>query len=197
MSEAPLRSGRRRARGHLAGAAVLTVAALGVAGPMDAAAQAPDAQVPDACRDVEPWAADLAGRSLSYGALGRLATTWQGAPVSCEGAGDMEFEGRRFGTVTVAFGNGLAFSVWTFPPEGSVTRLTMDVGFDEPEVVTAVAREHAEGFGLRVDWSMPELSEEDGRRVETYWDPAPGLNASVSFVRDRGRLVEVRISAAP
>lgn len=171
---------------------VLLACLLGAATPAPTRGQAPTA-----CRDVEPWAAGLAERSLTYGAMGRFATTWQGAPVSCAGGSDSEFDGRRFGTVTVSFENGLVFAVRTFPPEGSVTRMTLPGGFDDPELVVAVARDHAEGFGLRVDWSEPALSREEGRTVETYWDPEPGLNASVSFVRDGTRLVEVRIAAAP
>ena len=154
-------------------------------------------QVPEACRGIDPWAAGLAERSLTYGALGRFATTWQGAPVSCEGGVETEFDGRSFGYVRVEFGNGMVFAVQTFPPEASVTRLTLESGFEDPELLSAVVRDHTRGFGLRVDWSAPEVSEEGGRTVETYWDPEPGLNASASFVRAAGRLVEVRISASP
>ncbi len=184
--------GRLRGRWGRVGRILILTSLLGAATPALTQGQALTA-----CGQVDPWAAGLAERSLTYGAMGRFATTWQGAPVSCAGGPDAEFDGRSFGTVTVSFENGLVFAVRTFPPEGSVTRMTLPGGFDDPELVVAVARDHAEGFGLRVDWSDPELTREDGRTVETYWDPEPGLNASVSFVRDGPRLVEVRISAAP
>ncbi len=141
-------------------------------------------QVSVACEGVEAWAAGL-------------ALTWQGAPVSCEGGADSEFDGSRFGSVEVGFRNGLVFAVRTFAPEGSVTRVRLEDGFDDPDLVLAAARDHAEGFGLRVDWSLPDVSTEEGLRVERYWDPEPGLNASVSLLWDAARLVEVRITAAP
>ena len=91
-------------------------------------------QVSVACEGVEAWAAGLAERALSYGALGRFALTWQGAPVSCEGGADSEFDGSRFGSVEVGFRSGLVFAVRTFAPEGSVTRVRLEDGFDDPDL---------------------------------------------------------------
>jgi hypothetical protein len=50
--------------------------------------------------------------------------------------------------------------------------------------------------GVSIDWTVPEIATDGGERVETFWDPEAGLNASASLVFRDGILVRLRFSMA-
>jgi hypothetical protein len=146
--------------------------------------------------DVDPWISDLRARVESYHGLYRFAVEWLGAPISCEGEITMEFDGAMFGSLLFAFGEGASLSVETMPPETSIALLRAPSGLADVEAVRAALRDHAEGIGLAIDWSTPEVTSEGGEVVHTFWDPEPGLNASASLIYASDALVGIRVSMA-
>lgn len=155
------------------------------------------AQAPCDGADTDPFVGELRDRVLAYSGLAAHAVERHGPVVACIGAVTDDFDGMRFGEVTLRFEDGVELQVATQPPESSVAELRAPDGFADPEATIAALRLYAEGIGLRVDWSTPEIEAgPDGERIEWYWDPDPGLNASASLVYATGRLVAIRLSMA-
>jgi hypothetical protein len=146
--------------------------------------------------DVDPWVTDFRSRVESYDALYQLAADRYGPPTECEGTVTMEFDGARFGSLVLGFPGGVTFAVETMPPESSVTTLRAPGAFEEPELVRRGLEDYASGRGLAIDWSTPEISEDAGEVIHTFWAPEPGLNASASLIFSGDALVGVRMSMA-
>lgn len=179
----------RRCRAWLHGAALAMAMALG-ATPVGAqtACDAPGS---------DPFVGELRDRVLAYSGLAAHALERYGALVGCAGAVTDDFDGMRFGGVTLRFEGGVELEVKTQPPESSVSELRAPAGFPDPEATIVALRAHVERIGLRVDWAAPEIEAGPaGERIERYSDPEPGLNASASLVYAGGRLVAVRVSMA-
>jgi len=147
--------------------------------------------------DTDPWVRDFRDRVVSYDGLYRFAVDRYGAPTSCEGEVNMEFDGARFGRIVLDFASGVAYTVETQPPEASVRVLSSAGGFADPEAVREAVAAYAADIGLDLDWTAPEVATEDGLEMRTFWDPEPGLNASVTLVFSGGALVRVRVGLAP
>ena len=151
------------------------------------------------CGDPEndSWVREMRDRVLSFDDLALYALGRYGPPSECRGAVTARFDGRDFGALRLAFPAGIVFDVETFPPEMSTVTLRAEHGFDDPEAVRGALRAYASAIGLDVDWSAPEVTEEDDATVHTYWDPEAGLNGSASLVFSGTTLVAVRFSIAP
>ena len=146
--------------------------------------------------DADPWVTSLRDRVLSYDELVGFAVEAYGAPLTCEGAVSTEFDGMEFGSLRLTFSEGATFQVETMPPETSVARLSAPSGFADEVRARQVLQAYAERIGLELDWTAPEITVLGDERVETYWDPDPGLNASASHVYSGDSLVALRFSMA-
>lgn len=146
---------------------------------------------------VEPWVAQAVERVRAYDDLLAFAVARFGEPTECEGAVTSEFDGAQFGIVRFDFAQGQAFELETMPPAVSIVTLEAFSGFDDPEGVVEAVRLYATGRGLSIDWDESEQGSIEDGETEQFWDPDPGLNASVTLTRRDGRLVAVRVSMAP
>lgn len=147
--------------------------------------------------DVDPFVTDLRDRVLRYNGLAHWLIEAQGQPLTCEGSVTSEFDGALFGTVTLGFPDGTTLQIETMPPEISLVSVGNVSGFTDEEALRRVVETYTSDGGLDIDWSTPEVSDGPDGRVETYWDPTPGLNASVAFTYIDGVLVSVRVGMAP
>jgi hypothetical protein len=146
---------------------------------------------------VDPWIGELRDRVLSYDGLALWAVEAYGAPRSCDGAVTDEFDGAKFGAVTLGFADGVALTVQTMPPEVSIVSLRAPDGFADESAVLQSLRAYAAARGLAIDWDAPPETSVDGDgSTATYWDPEAGLNGSASVVTVDAMLVEVRVSMA-
>jgi hypothetical protein len=178
----------KRRRAAIA-AGILAVAAIG--------ANPAVAQAPCDALDTDPFVRELRDRVVAYSGLAEHALESHGQVVTCVGAVTDDFDGMRFGEVTLRFEDGAELEVTTFPPESSVTELRTAEGFSGPEATIAALRTHAQDIGLSIDWAAPEVETGPaGERIERYWDADSGLNASASLVYAEGKLVAVRVSMA-
>lgn len=145
---------------------------------------------------VDPWVTGLRDRILNFNDLATHAVRSYGPPVACEGAVTDDFDGAKFGVVTLTFGADVRLSVETFPPEASIVSLSDAAGFDDERAIRELLLAYTTDVGLRVDWSIPDVRTDDGARVETYFDAHPGMNASVQLHYSDGSLTEVRVTLA-
>lgn len=146
--------------------------------------------------DTDPWVKELRDRVLSFDELVAFAVAVYGAPLHCEGEVGSEFDGMKFGSVRLDFSEGASFEVETLPPESSVVSLSAPSGFVDEVLARQVLQVYTERIGVEIDWTAPETIDQGEKRVETFWDPDPGLNASASLVYAAGTLVELRFSLA-
>lgn len=154
------------------------------------------AQMPCEGPGADPWVTDFRDRVLAYSSLAAFAAQVYGPPVSCSGAITTEFDGANYGTLELAYGDGVKLIVETQPIETSIVTLRSDAGFTDPSSVRTALRAYAEGIGVAIDWDTSETTTEGMDTVETFWDPDAGLNASASLSSAGGRLVAVRFSMA-
>ena len=144
----------------------------------------------------ERWVLDLRDRMLEFDDLGLYALESFGAPLSCEGGVETEFDGLEFGSLALGFSEGAVLTVRTEPPEASVVALRAPNGFEDEDAAREVLRAYAERIGLEIDWTTPEMTTEDGETVQRFWDPDTGLNASAVLRYSSGSLVELGLSLA-
>ena len=144
----------------------------------------------------DPWVTELRDRVLSFDALVAFAVQAYGAPLHCEGAVSAEFEGMKFGSLQLSFSEGASFHVETLPPEMSVVTLSAPSAFADEVLARQVLQVYAERIGVEIDWTAPETTVGGDERVETFWDPDSGLNASASHVYSGDSLVALRFSMA-
>lgn len=150
------------------------------------------------CDDAtETWVSDAAARVRDYDGLYRFAVAQFGVPTACDGRVTTEFDGASFGVVRYSFASGVTFELETMPPSVSLVTLRTATGFDDDAAVMEAVRAYASGRGLSIDWTTPERTSDEAGSTEQFWDPDPGLNASVSLTRADGVLVAVRVSMAP
>jgi hypothetical protein len=157
-----------------------------------AAAATPPCDAPNA----DPFLADLRTRTLAYNALARYAIAEHGGPLGCDGSVTAEFDGMKFGTIKLEFSGGVALEVATQPPESSAVTLSAPSGFADAARARQELAAYAEGIGLRIDWNHPTAEVEGRRRVETFTDPDPGLNAFARLTYEDGVLVALSLSMA-
>jgi hypothetical protein len=173
--------------------AAVAAMASGVADPAGVPTRAEPCDGPDA----SAWAAAFRDRMLAYDGLARFAVAEFGAPVACDGTVTGDFDGAVYGTLVLTFAQGVTVEASTQPPESSVVFLRAASGFGSAERVRELLLTTAAEMGLRIDWSAaPEVTLEGDERVERYWDPDPGLNASAALVFRVGVLVAVGLGLA-
>lgn len=146
--------------------------------------------------DTPFWVRNIHERVTKFDRLGLFAIERYGLPIGCEGSVTTVFDGMEFGSIRLEFQNGATFGVETQPPEASFAALVDSSGFRDEAKARTVLHEYADGIGLSIDWSNPELTSEGRANTETYWDPDDGLNASASFTYVDSVLVELRLSMA-
>jgi len=146
--------------------------------------------------EADPWVAQLRDRILNFNDLAGHAIRRYGPPSACEGAVTDDFDGAKFGVVTLSFGDDVALSVETFPPEASIVSFSDTSGFDDERAMRELLLAYTEDVGLRVDWSIPDVRRDEGTRVETYFDAHPGMNASVALHYTDGALTQVKVTLA-
>jgi hypothetical protein len=157
----------------------------------------PPAREPCGGADTHPWVTEAAERARSQDGLFRFTSTELGQPIACDGTVTGEFDGASFGTVVFGFPEGVTLSFETMPPAVSIVTLSRPDGFEDPAGVQAAVRRYAGGSGLSIKWEDPERSADGDVLIERFWDPDPGLNASVSLTWLSGALVSLRVSRAP
>jgi hypothetical protein len=146
--------------------------------------------------DTDPWVIELRDRVLGFDELVGFALEEYGAPLTCEGAVGTEFDGMKFGSLRLTFSEGATFHVETMPPEASSVTLRAPSGFANEALARQVLEEYTERIGVKIDWASGEPTTEGDGRVERFWDPDEGLNASASLVYAGGSLVALRFSMA-
>jgi len=146
--------------------------------------------------EADPWVRELRDRVLRFDELAGFAVGSYGAPLTCEGAVSTEFDGMKFGSLCLGFSEGATFRVETLPPESSVVTLRVPSGFTDEAAARQSLEVYAADVGLEIDWTTPEFTTEGDEQVQTFWDPDPGLNGSVSMIFLEGTLVAVRLSMA-
>lgn len=146
--------------------------------------------------DADPWVTELRNRVLSFDELVAFAVAAYGAPLDCEGEVRTEFDGMKFGSVRLDFSEGVNFEVETIPPETSAATLSAPSGFADEVLARQVLQVYAERIGVEIDWTAPRITIQGDERVETFWDPDSGLNASASLVYAAESLVGLRFSMA-
>ena len=146
----------------------------------------------------DPWVSELRERFVSFDQLAEYTIAFYGEPQACEGSQTMEFEGREFGFLWLDFPEGVRLRLETMPPEASIVSLTSTSGFQDEGAARRALEAYALSLGLEVDWASSNVEEPGpGIRVETFWDPEPGLNGSVVLRFDEGTLVALGLSFAP
>jgi hypothetical protein len=146
--------------------------------------------------DADPWVAGLRERSMSSDMLASYAAKLYGPPVSCEGAVTSEFDGSQFGMVRLDFSKGVTFTAETMPPETSIVTLRSPSGFEDEASARQALGAYCASVGLRIDWTAPTETKEGDERVQSFWDPDPGVNGSASFIFSGDTLVALRFSMA-
>jgi triacylglycerol lipase len=146
--------------------------------------------------DADPWVRELRDRILHFDELAGFAVESYGAPLTCEGAAATEFDGMKFGSLRLGFSERATFRVESMPPETSAVTLRAPSGFDDEAAARQVLKAYAADVGVEIDWTAPEVTIQGDERVETFWDPDPGLNGSASLVYAGGSLVALRFSMA-
>jgi hypothetical protein len=144
----------------------------------------------------DPWVTELRDRAMSSDMLANYADNLYGPPVSCEGAVTSEFDGSKFGMVRLGFAKGVTFSVETMAPETSIVTLRSPAGFEDKASARRALETYSASVGLRIDWTAPTETKEGTERVQSFWDPDPGVNGSASFVFLGDTLVALRFSMA-
>ena len=144
--------------------------------------------------DADAWVRETRDRVLSFDELVQYAAARYGPPSECRGSVTAEFDGMTFGSLVLRFGDDSVFTVETQPPESSAVTLRVAAGFADPESAREALRAYALDVGLDIDWTTPEVTREQDERVETFWDPASGVNGSASFVFSGDTLVALRFS---
>lgn len=147
--------------------------------------------------EADPWVTELRNRVLSGDRLAAYAVERYGPPRRCEGAVTAEFDGAKFGSVRLDFADGVTFTVETQPPEASIVVLRAISGLGAAAAVRRVLEAYSAGLGLRIDWTVPAESRDGDERVQSFWDPEPGVNGSASLIFLGDTLVAVRVSMAP
>ena len=146
--------------------------------------------------DADPWVVELRDRVLAYDVLVGFAVESFGAPLTCEGAVTSEFDGMRFGSLRLSFSDGASLQIETMPPEASAVALRVPGGFADEAVARRGLEDYTERIGVEIDWTAPEVTVEGPSRVERFWDPDSGLNASASLVYSGVSLIGLRFSMA-
>jgi pimeloyl-ACP methyl ester carboxylesterase len=146
--------------------------------------------------DADPWVRELRDRVLGFDGLVGFAIEEYGAPLTCDGTVGTEFDGMKFGSLRLTFSEGATFQVETTPPEASSVTLRAPSGFADEGLARQVLEDYTERIGVAIDWATGEPETEDNERVERFWDPDEGLNASASLVYAGGSLVALRFSIA-
>lgn len=146
--------------------------------------------------EVDPWVTQLRDRVLRFNGLAEYALETYGPPVSCEGSVTTEFDGAKYGRVLLEYEGGTTLEVETMPPEASSVTLRSPTGFGDAGSVRAELVAYAVASGLDIDWDVPEVSAEGQERVESYWHPEPGFNASAALIFFQDVLIAVRFSMA-
>jgi len=143
----------------------------------------------------DPWVVGMRDRVLSGNALHVFAQAQFGDAIGCDGQVTDEFEGSKYGVLTLRY-DGADLTVETMPFTVMIVTLTADRGFPSEEAAVEALRAYTSGQGLDVDYETPEISTIDGAVQHQYWDPEPGLNASATIVRRGGRVEAIRFSIA-
>ena len=133
---------------------------------------------------------------MSSDMLANYAVKLYGPPLSCEGTVTSEFDGSKFGMVRLGFSKGVTFTVETLPPETSIITLRCPAGFDDQASARRALAAYSSSVGLRIDWTAPTETKEGGERIQSFWDPDPGVNGSTSLVFSGDTLVALRFSMA-
>lgn len=166
--------------------------------PVTAAAAVTPAEVQDPCEatGTDPWVVGLRDRILNFNELAAHAVRRYGPPSACDGSVTDDYNGAKFGIVTLSFGDDVTLSVETFPPEASIVSFSDASGFDDERAMRELLLAYTADVGLRVDWSLPDVRRGEGTRVETYFDAHPGMNASVALHYTAGALTQIRVTLA-
>ena len=147
--------------------------------------------------ETDPWVTALRARIVSFDALARYAIQLYGPPEACEGSVSLEFDGEKFGVLRLDFPGSASLRIETMPPEASVLMFSAEVGFEDEAAARISLESYALSRGLDIDWSNPTVEGDSRTRIETFWDPQPGVNGSVTlhFVEDI--LVGLGLNLAP
>lgn len=146
--------------------------------------------------DVDPWVTGLRDRIMNFNALAAYAQRTHGPATACDGEVVDDFNGAKFGVVALTFGEDVTLTVQTFPPEASIVSFADASGFSDERGIRELLLAYTTDVGLRVDWSIPDVKQGDGTRVETYFDLHPGMNASVALHYSDATLTEIRVTLA-
>lgn len=152
----------------------------------------PDCDAPD----TDPWVSEVRDRLIASNALVVYAIVAHGMPSQCEGEVTTEFDGAKYGRVTLHFEGGVTFNLETMPLETSVVTLRAEAGFTDAVEARRLLESYADGVGVRIGWDNPEEETVGEELVRSFIDPEPGFNASASLTFLGGRLVALRFSMA-
>jgi hypothetical protein len=133
---------------------------------------------------------------MSSNPLVDFAVELFGPPLTCEGSVTTEFDGVKFGALRLGFADSVAFQIETMPPETSIVTLRTFSGFDGNDSARHLLEAYSADIGLDIDWTTPTSTVEGEERVQTFWDPDTGLNASASLFFKGDTLVALRLSMA-
>jgi len=145
---------------------------------------------------VDPWVDGLRDRVLSTNPMVHYAIELFGPPLTCEGSVTTEFDGVKLGAVRLGFADSVTFRIETMPPETSIVTLRTSSGFDDEDSARKAIEAYSADIGLDIDWAKPTSTVEGEERVQTFWDPDTGLNASASLFFKEDTLVALRFSMA-
>lgn len=148
------------------------------------------------CASAEGWVGEASRRWVENSGLVRFAREELGLWTGCVGRVEDHFDGAAYGTVRLMFEGEESLSLTTMPISTSITSWESARGFERVDAVRAAVRDHTEAIGVEIDWETPERDEDAAGVLERFWDPDPGMNASVSFRYVSGRLVSVTFSMA-
>lgn len=103
-------------------------------------------------------------------------------------------DGKKYGTLSVAFEEGVTFRATTAPPESVVVELFFSR--NEPSAANALEalKSYAKETGLNIAWDSPECEHVSGNRYCRYAGPETGFNAQAEQAFKNGRIVSIAIS---
>lgn len=146
--------------------------------------------------EADAWVTEMRDRVVSFDPIVAFAVEAYGPISNCHGTVTAEFDAMEFGTVEFDFSDGATYRLETMPPEMSVTTLADSSGFKDEPAIRELLEGYTSEIGLSVDWTSPEVETNGDVRVETYWDPDDGMNASARLVYSNDNLISLRISLA-
>ncbi len=123
------------------------------------------------------WGAEWK-RRIESDDLYRFAVSEFGEPTSSSARESIRFEGKRYGLLSLEFGDMATFQVRTWPSEASDVSLTVTGGFSNPKEALSALTQYASSLGFEIEWGdKPHCQQQSDVKICEFWERDTGGNA--------------------